>query len=378
MQVESAYIHIPFCDHICYYCDFNKVFLKGQPVDDYVDKLVEEMKYTIANNPTNQLKTIFVGGGTPTVLNENQLKKLCEGIRTNLPFEDGEFTFEANPGDLSEDKLRILKEYGVNRLSFGVQSFNDELLKKIGRTHTSKEVYQTVHKAQSAGFTNISIDLIYSLPGQTEEDFKDTLSKAFQLELPHYSSYSLIVEPKTIFYNLMKKGKLHLPSEESEANMYSLLMDEMGKHGYEQYEISNFSKPGYESRHNLVYWNNEEYYGFGAGAHGYVDGTRQSNIGPIKKYIEKIQDKQLPIFETNVLTPAEMMEEHMFLGLRKNEGISISQFNNRFDKPLLTVFEKPIKEMIEKGWLEIVEGYVRLTKAGRFFGNEVFQSFLVL
>lgn len=130
MQVESAYIHIPFCDHICYYCDFNKVFLKGQPVDDYVDKLVEEMKYTIANNPTNQLKTIFVGGGTPTVLNENQLKKLCEGIRTNLPFEDGEFTFEANPGDLSEDKLRILKEYGVNRLSFGVQSFNDELLKK--------------------------------------------------------------------------------------------------------------------------------------------------------------------------------------------------------------------------------------------------------
>ncbi|MBL5767430.1 radical SAM family heme chaperone HemW [Heyndrickxia sporothermodurans] len=378
MQVESAYIHIPFCEHICYYCDFNKVFLKGQPVDDYVDKLVEEMKYTIANNPTNQLKTIFVGGGTPTVLNENQLKKLCEGIRTNLPFEDGEFTFEANPGDLSEDKLRILKEYGVNRLSFGVQSFNDELLKKIGRTHTSKEVYQTVHKAQSAGFTNISIDLIYSLPGQTEEDFKDTLSKAFQLELPHYSSYSLIVEPKTIFYNLMKKGKLHLPSEESEANMYSLLMDEMGKHGYEQYEISNFSKPGYESRHNLVYWNNEEYYGFGAGAHGYVDGMRQSNIGPIKKYIEKIQDKQLPIFETNVLTPAEMMEEHMFLGLRKNEGISISQFNNRFDKPLLTVFEKPIKEMIEKGWLEIVEGYVRLTKTGRFFGNEVFQSFLVL
>ncbi|KYD11611.1 putative coproporphyrinogen III oxidase [Heyndrickxia sporothermodurans] len=266
----------------------------------------------------------------------------------------------------------------MNRLSFGVQSFNDELLKKIGRTHTSKEVYQTVHKAQSAGFTNISIDLIYSLPGQTEEDFKDTLSKAFQLELPHYSSYSLIVEPKTIFYNLMKKGKLHLPSEESEANMYSLLMDEMGKHGYEQYEISNFSKPGYESRHNLVYWNNEEYYGFGAGAHGYVDGMRQSNIGPIKKYIEKIQDKQLPIFETNVLTPAEMMEEHMFLGLRKNEGISISQFNNRFDKPLLTVFEKPIKEMIEKGWLEIVEGYVRLTKTGRFFGNEVFQSFLVL
>ncbi|QQZ10811.1 radical SAM family heme chaperone HemW [Heyndrickxia vini] len=378
MQVASAYIHIPFCEHICYYCDFNKVFLKGQPVDDYVDMLVEEMKYTIDQYPTNQLKTIFVGGGTPTVLNENQLKKLCEGIRANLPFVDGEFTFEANPGDLSMDKLNILKEYGVNRLSFGVQSFNDDLLKKIGRTHTSKDVYQTIHKAQSAGFTNISIDLIYSLPGQTEEDFKETLNKAFELELPHYSSYSLIVEPKTIFYNLMKKGKLHLPSEESEANMYSLLMNEMEKHGYAQYEISNFSKPGYESKHNLVYWDNEEYFGFGAGAHSYLSGTRKSNIGPIKKYIEKIQDKQLPIFEENVLSSAEKMEEHMFLGLRKNEGISIAQFNNRYDKPLLTVFEKPIKAMVEKGWLEIKEGYVRLTKEGRFFGNEVFQSFLVL
>lgn len=378
MRVASAYIHIPFCEHICYYCDFNKVFLKGQPVDDYVDMLVEEMKYTIDQYPTNQLKTIFVGGGTPTVLNENQLKKLCEGIRANLPFVDGEFTFEANPGDLSMDKLNILKEYGVNRLSFGVQSFNDDLLKKIGRTHTSKDVYKTIHNAQSAGFTNISIDLIYSLPSQTEEDFKETLNKAFELELPHYSSYSLIVEPKTIFYNLMKKGKLHLPSEESEANMYSLLMNEMEKHGYAQYEISNFSKPGYESKHNLVYWDNEEYFGFGAGAHSYLSGTRKSNIGPIKKYIEKIQDKQLPIFEENVLSSAEKMEEHMFLGLRKNEGISIAQFNNRYDKPLLTIFEKPIKAMVEKGWLEIKEGYVRLTKEGRFFGNEVFQSFLVL
>ncbi|MGE8206187.1 radical SAM family heme chaperone HemW [Heyndrickxia sp. NPDC080065] len=378
MPVKSAYIHIPFCEHICYYCDFNKVFLKGQPVEDYIDKLLYEMKLTLTTFPTDELKTIFVGGGTPTVLNEAQLEKLCKGIYSILPLKkDGEFTFEANPGDLSIEKLKILKEYGVNRLSFGVQSFNDELLKKIGRTHTVNEVYKTINKAQKCGFNNISIDLIYGLPSQTEKDFQDTLNKALELNLPHYSSYSLIVEPKTIFYNLMKKGKLHLPSEESDANMYSMLMDGMIKNGYTQYEISNFSKPGFESRHNLVYWNNQEYYGFGAGAHSYVYGKRRANIGPIKKYIETLQDKRLPIFEENSLTKREMMEEQMFLGLRKNIGVSISEFHYKFNDDLLIVFEKPINEMVQKGWLEMKDGYVRLTREGRFLGNEVFQAFLV-
>lgn len=379
MHVKSAYIHIPFCEHICYYCDFNKVFLKGQPVLEYVDKLLAEMELTLATHPTDHLETIFVGGGTPTVLNEVQLEKLCKGIREILPFNrNSEYTFEANPGDLSEEKLKILKDYGVNRLSFGVQSFNDELLKKIGRTHTAAEVYKTIEKAQKAGFSNISIDLIYGLPGQSEEDFKNTLNKALNLDLPHYSSYSLIVEPKTIFYNLMKKGKLHLPSEESDANMYGMLMDEMEKHGYHQYEISNFSRPGFESKHNLVYWDNEEYFGFGAGAHSYVNGIRRSNIGPIKKYLEKLNDNRLPIFEENKLIKMEMMEEQMFLGLRKNEGVSISGFKEKFSDDLLMIFEKPIDEMVQKGWLEIKNGFVRLTKEGRFLGNEVFQAFLAV
>lgn len=379
MQINSAYIHIPFCEHICYYCDFNKVFLKGQPVEKYVEMLLYEMQLTLNEFPTNQLNTIFVGGGTPTVLNEEQLELLCKGIRKNLPFHQNiEFTFEANPGDLSEEKLKILKEYEVNRLSFGVQSFNDELLKKIGRTHTANEVYQTIEKAQKAGFDNLSIDLIYGLPGQSEADFKHTLQKAFELDLPHYSSYSLIVEPKTVFYNLMKKGKLHLPSEESDANMYNILMDGMDKNGYTQYEISNFSKPGFESRHNLVYWNNEEYYGFGAGAHSYVNRKRRSNIGPIKKYIEKLQSNQLPIFEENEITKTEMMEEQMFLGLRKNEGICIDGFKRKFRVNVLEFFHEPIHDMVQKGWLEVNNGYIRLTREGRFLGNEVFQSFLAI
>ncbi|MCI1745605.1 radical SAM family heme chaperone HemW [Heyndrickxia oleronia] len=377
--VKSAYIHIPFCEHICYYCDFNKVFLKGQPVDEYIDQLLHEMELTISRNATEQLETIFVGGGTPTVLNESQLDKLCKGIRNILPYNsEGEFTFEANPGDLSREKLNILKDYDVNRLSFGVQSFNDELLKKIGRAHTEKDVYTTIEKSHQAGFENISIDLIYSLPQQTEKDFIDTLSKALNLNLPHYSSYSLIVEPKTVFYNLMQKGKLHLPSVELEANMYSVLIDSMEKHGYHQYEISNFSKENYESKHNLVYWNNEEYFGFGAGAHGYVNGVRQSNIGPIKKYIEKLRAGHLPILESNVLTKNEMMEEQMFLGLRKNDGVNIEQFNQKFKVNMLDVFKEPIEQMIHKQLLQISEGSVQLTREGRFLGNEVFQAFLGL
>jgi putative oxygen-independent coproporphyrinogen III oxidase len=375
--MEAAYIHIPFCEHICYYCDFNKVFLKGQPVNEYIESLLKEMKLQMEVTPVEKFKTIFVGGGTPTVLNEAQLDMLCSGIRSILPYENGEFTFEANPGDLSDEKLRILYEYGVNRLSFGVQSFNDELLQRIGRTHTAKDVFTTLKKAEKAGFQNISIDLIYGLPGQTEDDFRDTLNTALSLQLPHYSSYSLIVEPKTVFYNLMRKGKLHLPPEEAEASMYTVLMNEMEKHGLLQYEISNFAKTGYESRHNLVYWNNEEYFGFGAGSHGYINQVRRSNYGPVKKYMEPLRNDMLPIFEQHKLSQQEMMEEEMFLGLRKNEGVSMEHFKKKYDESVLTIFGKPISDTVQKGLLEIVDNRIKLTNEGRFLGNEVFQAFLV-
>ena len=181
-MIKSAYLHIPFCEHICHYCDFNKVFLKGQPVDEYIQALEQEMILTLQKYPTKQLDTIFVGGGTPTSLNEKQLGRFCESITRNLPMSEGlEFTFEANPGDLTKEKLQILKDAGVNRLSLGVQTFNDELLKKIGRVHRAKDVYQTVENAKSIGFKNISIDLIFSLPTQTITDFKESLTQAFTL-----------------------------------------------------------------------------------------------------------------------------------------------------------------------------------------------------
>lgn len=377
-MIKAAYLHIPFCEHICHYCDFNKVFLKGQPVDDYLQALDQEMKMTLDEYPTNQLQTIFVGGGTPTSLNEQQLERFCESINRNLPkSENLEFTFEANPGDLSTDKLQILKDAGVNRISLGVQTFNDELLKKIGRVHRAKDVYQTIERAKAIGFDNISIDLIFSLPTQTVTDFQESLAEAFTLDIAHYSAYSLIIEPKTVFYNLLKKGKLPTPGEDIEAQMYEMLMEEMEKNSFSQYEISNFSKPGFESRHNLTYWNNEYYYGFGAGAHSYVNGSRRSNTGPVKKYIDQIKGGVLPVFEEHQVTKAEQMEEEMFLGLRKTEGVSISHFTEKFDVDPLKLFEQEIADLVAKQWIDVKSNHIFLTKKGRFLGNEVFQSFLV-
>jgi len=376
-MVKAAYLHIPFCEHICHYCDFNKVFLKGQPVDDYLAAMEQEIELALKMDPVEKLDTIFVGGGTPTSLNERQLARFCGIIRQHFPAGPNlEFTFEANPGDLSQEKLQILKDAGVNRISLGVQTFNDELLKKIGRVHRAKDVFRTIEIAKKTGFDNISVDLIFSLPTQTIADFKDSLEKAFSLEIPHFSAYSLIIEPKTVFYNLMRKGQLQTPGEDIEAQMYELVMEEMEKHGFHQYEISNFSRPGFESRHNVTYWNNEYYYGFGAGAHGYVNGYRRSNIGPVNKYIETVKQGSLPILEEHQVTRAEQMEEEMFLGLRKTKGISISRFQEKFSENPLQLFHNEIDELIRKQWIEVNEDNIYLTKTGRLLGNEVFQAFI--
>ncbi|MGP9042449.1 radical SAM family heme chaperone HemW [Cytobacillus kochii] len=376
-MIQAAYLHIPFCEHICHYCDFNKVFLKGQPVDEYLQYLDKEMEITMNSSDYAPFKTIFVGGGTPTALNEKQLATFLESIRKRLPLAGQyEFTFEANPGDLSYEKLKLLYDYGVNRLSLGVQTFNDQLLEKIGRVHRAKDVYQSVESAKKAGFKNMSIDLIYSLPTQTMADFQETLTTSFQLDVQHYSAYSLIIEPKTVFYNLMRKGKLHTPGEDVEAAMYELLMEKMKENGFEQYEISNFSKPGFESKHNLTYWNNEAYFGFGAGAHSYVEGYRRSNYGPLKKYMEPLDQNELPIMDKHEVTKKEKMEEEMFLGLRKTQGVSMKAFKDKYDIEIMEIFREELLAHEQKSLLEIQGDSIQLTKQGRLLGNEVFQSFI--
>ncbi len=377
-MIKSAYIHIPFCEHICHYCDFNKMFLKGQPVEEYLHMLRKEMQLTLKQAPTDQLMTIYVGGGTPTSLDEKQLVSLCEAIEEELPFdrEKVEYTFEANPGDLSLEKLNVLKQAGVNRISFGVQSFDRDLLKKIGRTHEPEDVFDSIEKARKVGFGNITIDLMYGLPGQTKEQFHHSLQQAFSLDLPHYSSYSLIIEPKTVFYNMMQKNKLHLPSQDLEAEMYEMLMEEMDKHGLNHYEISNFAKVGFESRHNTTYWNNDYYYGFGAGAHSYVNGERIANYGPLKKYIEPLHMNELPRMSVHAVPLNERMEEEMFLGLRKAEGVSFLTFEKRYNHDAKIVFGEQINTLLERGLVEIENDVIKLTHQGKLLGNEVFQSFI--
>ncbi|OUZ13152.1 radical SAM family heme chaperone HemW [Bacillus pumilus] len=376
--MKAAYIHIPFCEHICHYCDFNKFFIKTQPVDEYLAALEKEMQHTIDQKGEQELKTIFIGGGTPTSLTVSQLDQLMNSIHRVLKPSKNlvEFAVEANPDELSLEKLHVLKEAGVNRLSFGVQTFEDDLLKKIGRVHQKKDVLVSFERARDVGFDNISLDLMFGLPHQEKHHVMNSLETAFSLGAEHYSVYSLIVEPKTVFYNLMQKGKLHLPPQEREAEMYELVMDEMERHGLHQYEISNYAKPGFESQHNLTYWSNEDYFGFGAGAHGYVDGIRNVNAGPVKHYLELIEQTGFPHKETHQVTKAEQIEEEMFLGLRKIEGVKSAGFQAKYGDSPEALFPSVLEELEEKGLIVKDDIGIRLTRKGKLLGNEVFQAFL--
>ena len=369
-KVESAYVHIPFCTQICYYCDFSKVFIKNQPVDEYIDSLLNEFKsYDI-----KKLKTLYIGGGTPTALTAKQLKKLLVGLSENLDLSTlEEFTIEANPGDLDDEKIAILADSPVNRVSLGVQTFDDKLLKKIGRMHTSQDVYDNIALLRKYGFENISIDLIYALPGQSFKQVKDDLAKVLELDLPHIALYSLILENHTIFMNRMRRGKLNLPDEDTDAIMYQYIIDSLEDMGYDHYEVSNFSKKEYESKHNLVYWNNDEYYGLGAGASGFVDGIRYKNYGPVHHYMahenKRVEEEELDI--------RAHMEEEMFLGLRKKSGVTITSFEDKFNQDFNSLFGSSVKKLKDQGLLEQDEKRVRMTKKGFLLGNEVFEKFLL-
>lgn len=377
-QDISAYIHIPFCEHICYYCDFNKVFLEGQPVDEYIEMLLREMTLQLEKTPVKSAPTLYVGGGTPTSLTAKQLERLLSGIVERFPMETvTEFTVEANPGDLTADKLAVMQNYQVNRLSMGVQTFDDRLLKKIGRRHTSADVYETMAFLEKADFRNVSIDLIYALPGQTLAGFRETLQRAIELDLPHYSLYSLILENKTMFMNWVRQGRLTLPDQEEESQMFEETILAMEKAGRKQYEISNFALAGKESEHNKVYWHNEHYFGFGAGASGYVGDTRYKNFGPIQHYLSPLRENKLPVYDKEILTVKSQMEEEMFLGLRLKEGVSASRFAEKFQRSIQEVYGKVLAEEQQAGLLEVTGDRIRLTETGLLIGNDIFERFLI-
>ena len=369
----SAYVHIPFCTQICYYCDFSKVFIKNQPVDSYLEHLIEEYhSYDI-----KKLRTLYIGGGTPTALSASQLAFLLEKLTDKLDLSYlEELTIEANPGDLDQEKIAVLKDSPVNRVSLGVQTFNDRMLKQIGRSHLEKDIYENIANLKKAGFDNISIDLIYALPKQTMEDVKTNVAKAIALDIPHMSLYSLILENHTVFMNRMRRGKLPLPKEDLEAEMFDYIIAELEKAGFEHYEISNFSKPGFESRHNLMYWDNAEYYGIGAGASGYVDGVRYKNHGPIRHYLQAVEAGNARVQE-EMLTLKEKMEEEMFLGLRKKSGVSKKRFEEKFGISFEGQYGAVVSELTEQGLLVPDRDIVRMTKQGLFLGDTVAEKFIL-
>ena len=369
----SAYVHIPFCTQICYYCDFSKVLIKNQPVDSYLEHLLQEFhSYDI-----QKLRTLYIGGGTPTALSAPQLETLLDGLTKNLDLSVlEELTIEANPGDLDADKIAVLKNSAVNRVSLGVQTFDDKMLKKIGRSHLEKDIYENIDRLKLAGFDNISIDLIYALPGQTMDQVKDNVEKAITLDIPHMSLYSLILENHTVFMNRMRRGKLPLPKEELEAEMFEYIIEELERSGFEHYEISNFSKPGFESRHNLMYWDNAEYYGIGAGASGYVNGVRYKNHGPIRHYLSAVEAGNARVTEEH-LSQREQMEEEMFLGLRKKSGVSITRFEEKFGTSFEDLYGQVVRNLCHQGLLQVEGQQIRMTKKGLFLGDTVAEQFIL-
>ncbi|MFD2046117.1 radical SAM family heme chaperone HemW [Ornithinibacillus salinisoli] len=377
MMIKSVYIHIPFCQQICHYCDFTKFFYNEQLADEYMEALRQEINTNVSGT-NNKVRTIFIGGGTPTALNLKQLRSLLEVVNEKFDVSQcEEFTIEANPGDFDEEKVKLLKSYGVNRISLGVQVFDNNMLEELGRIHKVKDVYQTIDLLKQYGFENISIDLIYSLPNQTVEGFQKTVEEALSFQLPHYSSYSLQIEPKTIFYNRFKKGKLHRPAQEEEVLMYEVLKKSMIENGLNQYEISNFAKEGYESKHNLTYWNNDYYYGFGAGASGYLPGKRTINIRPLPAYVKQAMKDGKPVLHADEIGLKERIEEELFLGLRKLKGINKENFERKYGFSYDKLYRDKISLLSHKGWIKEKDGYLRLTEEGVLLGNNVFEYFLL-
>ena len=321
-ECKSVYIHIPFCSNICSYCDFHK-FIKN---DDWINKYLKVLDKEISLKYNGEtVKTLYIGGGTPSCLSIDQLKTFFNTVKKLNKSSDIEFTFECNIENLDYDKIKLLYDNKVNRLSIGVQTFDSKLLKYLNRNHTKEEIYSKINLAKQIGFNNINIDLIYAIPGQTLEDLNNDIDEFLKLDINHISTYSLIIEPNTILYINKEKNI----NEELDYEMYKLICNKLKDNGYNHYEISNFAKEGYESKHNLTYWNNETYYGFGLGAAGYIDNVRYENTRSFNNYIMGEY-----VSNSYKISNEEKIENEFILGFRKIDGIDKDKFKQKYNKDI--------------------------------------------
>ena len=370
----GLYIHIPFCKQKCLYCDFASFANIDNLMEGYVDALVKE----INDKSKNQIiKSLFIGGGTPSHLNNTSLKKLMDCLNELNYVEGAEKTIECNPGTLTKEKLLIIKDGGINRLSFGLQSADDVMLKRIGRIHTYKEFEENYLLARSLGFNNINIDMMFGLPNQKVDDIKKSFDKVLSLNPDHISAYSLIIEEGTPFYEMYNKELIILPSEDDERLMYYTAKKMLIEHGFHQYEISNYAKEDKECYHNKLYWKCEDYLGVGIAASSFINNTRKKNISNIREYINRIHNNQCIIEDEYVNTINDNIEEFMFMNLRMVEGLSEEEFERRFNKNIDDVYSKVIKKHIENGLLVRKEGRIFLSNKGMELSNYVMSDMIL-
>lgn len=377
MKNLSLYIHIPFCAQKCFYCDFASYAGKDNLKKEYIDCLVKELNEVRESYSNYLINTIFIGGGTPSILSPDEMKIIFTAIKTLNLSNSIEYTMECNPGSLDADKLRVMKEYGVNRISLGLQAVQDNLLKTLGRVHDFKTFKDNFIMAREFGFNNINVDLMFGLPNQTLNQWIDSLNEISDLRPDHISAYSLIIEEGTPFYDFYDKGKIILPDEDVERDMYNLTLKILKDKGYHQYEISNYSLSEKECKHNLAYWDMKEWIGVGSGSSSFINNKRIKNVDAIADYIEKIKLNEKPYEDVIENTEEDTMEEFMFMGLRKLEGINEKNFNERFSKSLDEVYNDVINKHINKGLLIRDKGKIYLSSKGLEVSNQVMADFLL-
>lgn len=354
---KAVYIHIPFCKSICSYCDFCKVFYYQKWSFLYLKRLKEEIDDFYMGE---EVKSIYIGGGTPSALSLKEIQYLLELTKKFFKTEDCEFTFECNLDDINDEMIKILQAYGVNRLSIGIQSFQDKLLKFLGREHTFQEALEKMECIRSNGFQNVNIDLIYAIPGETIKDLEKDLKYFLQLKPTHISTYSLMIEPHT----LLSHKKLSSISEDLDYQMYKVICKTLEKHKYHHYEVSNFSLSSYESKHNLTYWNNEEYYGFGVSASGYLENIRYTNTKNLSAYLK---GERNPMRE--ILSKQDIMDHEVMVGLRKIKGISIEAFEAKYHVKMEEVY--PLKPLLKNGDLKLKKGFLFIPLEKIYVMNEI-------
>ncbi|MCA9080027.1 MAG: radical SAM family heme chaperone HemW [Planctomycetaceae bacterium] len=375
MPIHAAYVHVPFCVHRCGYCDFTVVAGRDDLIGPFLDALELELQ-TQLGEPA-PVSTIFIGGGTPTYLAPHELRRLLAMLAAWLTLEPlGEFSVEANPAGLDPERMEVLREFGVNRISLGVQSFHQPTLQVLERDHTPDLVGLVCDNLRHHGFDNLALDLIYGVPGQSMANWEETVQLALELRPEHLSTYGLTFEKGTTYWGRLLRGELNRIDEELERSMYGHVMDILPRVGLDQYELSNFAVAGRECRHNQVYWRSEPYYGFGPGAAGFDGTTRRMNHRSVHTWLKRIRAGESPVTETEQLDRELAAREAVMLGLRQVRGIDLAEFRYRYHYDVRSLSAAAYDRFITSGWLQERSGLLQLTKEGRFVADTVMSEFL--